>query len=123
MRKTLRDSREFQDVYRNGKRYDGALITVFVKANKSSQHRLGITASRKALGKSVDRNRAKRLLREAFRSSEELLSDLTKSYDWVLNAKRKILSEKMAGPASEFQQVIEQVRKGEAPSDQVSILE
>lgn len=114
MRKTLRDSKEFQDVYRNGRRYDAASITVFVKENKSSQHRLGITASRKALGKSVDRNRAKRLLREAFRSSEQLLSDLTKSYDWVMNARRKILSEKMAGPAAEFQEVIEQVRKGEA---------
>ena len=30
MRKYLRDSGEFQRVYRNGKRYDGVFITVFV---------------------------------------------------------------------------------------------
>ena len=113
MRKNLRDSEEFQHVYKNGKRYDGALITVFVIENQISDHRLGVTASRKALGKAVQRNRAKRLLREAFRSNEESLQSLATSYDWVLNAKAKILSEKLSGPASEFQQIVEKVRKFE----------
>ena len=113
MRKNLRDSEEFQRVYTNGKRYDGASITVFVIENQSSQHRLGVTASKKALGKAVQRNRAKRLLREAFRASEESLQALATSYDWVLNAKARILSEKLHGPASQFQQIIEKVKKVE----------
>lgn len=111
MRKTLRDSREFQNVYSNGKRYEGAFITVFVKENGSSEHRLGVTASKKALGKAVDRNRAKRLLRETFRLNEESLKGLICSYDWVLNARTKILAERLAGPASEFQQIVEKVRR------------
>lgn len=113
MRKNLRDSEEFQHVYTNGKRYDGASITVFVIENQSSQHRMGVTASKKALGKAVQRNRAKRLLREAFRASEESLQTLATSYDWVLNAKARILSEKLHGPASQFQQIIEKVKKVE----------
>ena len=113
MRKNLRDSEEFQHVYTNGKRYDGASITVFVIENQSSQHRLGVTASKKALGKAVQRNRAKRLLREAFRASEGSLQALATSYDWVLNAKARILSEKLHGPASQFQQIIEKVKKVE----------
>ena len=77
MRKYLRDSSEFQRVYRNGKRYDGVFITVFVIENDVVNHRLGVTASKKALGKAVQRNRAKRLLREAYRSTESSIRALT----------------------------------------------
>jgi ribonuclease P protein component len=113
MRRNLRDQEEFQNVYRNGTRYDAASISVFVIENQSSHHRLGVTASKKALGKAVQRNRAKRLLREAFRSNEECLKDLNASYDWVLNAKAKILSDKVRVPTLELQQIVEKVRKSE----------
>ena len=61
---------EFQHVYRNGKRYEGVFISAFVIENQELNHRLGVTASKKALGKAVQRNRAKRLLRETFRSTK-----------------------------------------------------
>lgn len=109
MRKYLRDSREFQHVYRNGKRYDGVFITVFVLENEALNHRLGVTASKKALGKAVQRNRAKRLLRETFRSNEPSLSALTRNYDWVLNAKPAVLSQKLNAPREELERVIEKV--------------
>ena len=48
MRNYWRDSREFQHVYRNGKRYDGVFITVFVIENEELQHRLGVTASKRS---------------------------------------------------------------------------
>ena len=109
MRKYLRDSREFQHVYRNGKRYDGVFITVFVLENDALNHRVGVTASKKALGKAVQRNRAKRLLRETFRSNEPSVSALTKNYDWVLNAKPAVLSQKLNAPREELQGIIERV--------------
>ena len=109
MRKYLRDSGEFQHVYRNGKRYDGVFITVFVLENDALNHRLGVTASKRALGKAVQRNRAKRLLRETFRSNEPSLSALTKNYDWVLNAKPAVLSQKMNAPREELEGIIEKV--------------
>jgi ribonuclease P protein component len=109
MRKHLRDSREFQHVYRNGKRYDGVFITVFVLENEALNHRLGVTASKRALGKAVLRNRAKRLLRETFRSNEPSLSALTKNYDWVLNAKPAVLSQKLNAPQQELEGIIEKV--------------
>jgi ribonuclease P protein component len=109
----LRDSTEFQYVYRKGKRYDGRFITVFVISNEGLHHRLGVTASKKAIGKAVDRNRAKRLMREAFRSNKPSLLTLTSKYDWVLNAKSTLLSVKLSSPAEEFAGVIEQVGKSE----------
>src|ERR1044072_4088189 len=109
MRKNCRDAREFQHVYRNGNRYDGVFITVFVLENDTFNHRLGVTASKKALGKAVQRNRAKRLLRETFRSNEPSLSALTKNYDWVLSAKPAVLSEKLNAPRLELEGIIEKV--------------
>jgi ribonuclease P protein component len=109
MRKYLRDTSEFQHVYRNGKRYEGVFITAFVIENQELNHRLGVTASKKALGKAVQRNRAKRLLRETFRSNEALLRELLRNYDWVLNAKSAVLRQKLDAPLQELKGIIEKV--------------
>ena len=100
-------------MYRNGKRYEGVFITVFVIDNKLQQHRLGVTASKKALGKAVQRNRAKRLLRETFRCNEVSLKCLLKNYDWVLNAKATVLSDKLWAPSVEFGRIVEKVGRQE----------
>ena len=114
MRKYLRDTGEFQHVYRNGKRYEGVFITAFVIENQEANHRLGVTASKKALGNAVQRNRAKRLLRETFRLNETSLQELTNKYDWVLNAKAAVLTQKVNAPCRELKGIIEKVERLEA---------
>ena len=109
----LRKPREFRQVYENGKRYDGRFVSAFVLPNEFQNHRLGITASRKGVGKAVFRNRAKRLLREAFRLSKIELNKLGGRYDFVLNARRSLLSVKMQAPLADFQKIIERVRLAE----------
>jgi ribonuclease P protein component len=111
MRNYLRDPSEFQHVYKNGKRYEGIFITVFVIDNQGLEHRLGVTASKKAVGKAVHRNRAKRLLRETFRSNEISLATLSRNYDWVLNAKSAVLGVKLIAPAQEFAGIVERVSR------------
>ena len=110
----MRDTGEFQHVYRNGKRYEGVFISAFVIENQEASHRLGVTASKKALGKAVNRNRAKRLLRETFRLNETSLQELTNKYDWVLNAKTAVIHQKMAAPCQELKGIIERVGSLEA---------
>ena len=109
----LRNSGEFRRVYSSGRRYDGHLMTAFVQPNGLSHHRLGITASRKAIGNAVERNRSKRLLRETFRMSDAAVNALDAKYDWVLNAKRSLLRVKVAAPVEEFQKIIARVSTDE----------
>ncbi len=109
----LRARAEFQKVYAEGQRYDGRLMAAFLRRNESSEHRLGVTASTKAIGKSVDRNRARRLIREIFRRCPQELKVLRHRYDWVINAKRSLLTSTEELRFREFRRIIEQVARAE----------
>jgi len=104
---------EFQKVYAEGQRYDGRLMAAFLRKNEFGHHRLGLTASTKAIGKSVDRNRARRLLREVFRRSGDQLGGLRGRYDWVVNAKRSLLNSTEELRFREFRKIVEQVARSE----------
>ena len=108
---------EFQKVYAEGQRYDGRLMAAFLRRNEFGYHRLGLTASTKAVGKSVDRNRARRLLRELFRRSGDELSGLRRRYDWVINAKRSLLASNEELRFREFRKIVEQVTRDEREGD------
>ena len=112
----LRKSAEFRLVYGEGKRFEGRLVTVFVLSTGLSQHRLGITASRKMSRLAVKRNRAKRLLREAFRLTGSELNGLRNRYDWVFNTRRLIIEEKAEALAAELRRIIAQVGRNEQTS-------
>ena len=58
--------RDFRRAYDHGARYPGRLVVVFALAREAGGLRLGVTATRKT-GGAVERNRARRRVREIFR--------------------------------------------------------
>ena len=65
----VRRRSEFERAYAQGVRIYGRFMTLFVVPNGGANARLGVSATRK-LGNAVERNRAKRLVRELFRRSK-----------------------------------------------------
>src|SRR5207244_11836139 len=75
-RRRLRARAEFQKVYAEGQRFDGRLLAAFLRRNDLAAHPVGVTASSKAIGKSNQRNPAKRLRRGQFRRRATYVSPL-----------------------------------------------
>jgi ribonuclease P protein component len=69
----LRRPADFEAVLRSGGRFSSRNFVLRASANDLDHPRLGIIAGRKSARRAVDRNRAKRLVREAFRAALEKL--------------------------------------------------
>jgi ribonuclease P protein component len=83
----LSSSNEIKRVRREGKSYAHPLFVLVVMPNQVDRIRVAVIAGR-SVGKAVQRNRAKRLLREAIRP---LISEMKTGWDLVLIARHRLL--------------------------------
>ena len=80
----LRNSAEFQSVYKEGARRDSRSFVVFLLANGLDHSRLGLTTPRR-IGIAVERNRIRRRIREIMRRS---WTGVPTGFDIVVNPRR-----------------------------------
>ena len=90
-KEVLRKKDDFDRIYRMGKSIGEKYIVLFFQKNDLPYSRIAFLASKK-VGNSVQRNRAKRLMKESFRHLE---SEIMTGYDFIIIARKPILSCKM----------------------------
>jgi ribonuclease P protein component len=100
----IRRRGEFDRVFKTGRRTHGQFITVVAAAGPGPSTRLGIVASRK-LGGAVARNRAKRLIREMFRTR-----DAGNAIDLVIIPKPAILEAPRRALEQDFESAFRRFR-------------
>ena len=103
----IRRRAEFKRVYERGSRIHSRYSTVFMLPNDRGVGRLGIAATRK-LGGSVQRNRAKRLIREVFRRNK-----IADGFDVVVIPKRELLDASLVALEADYRTLLEnRLRQG-----------
>jgi ribonuclease P protein component len=77
----------FRRVYDEGRKVQARYFTAFVLGSEGGRPRIGVTVTRK-VGGSVERNRARRRVREVFRKNKWIVPT---GVDIVINVKKPLL--------------------------------
>jgi ribonuclease P protein component len=93
----LRKKKDFSLLYNKGKSAGGKYVVLFCRKNGLPYNRRAALASKKA-GNSVERNRARRLIKESYRLIEQTLP---KGHDILIVARRAIADESVKRGAVE----------------------
>jgi len=98
-------------MFRVGRRLEAARVQLLVAPATESYGRFGCVIGAKHMPRAVDRNRLKRMLREALRARRPALSGL----DVVVRLRTACLAEELPAVAAEATALLDQVGAGGTP--------
>ena len=96
----IKENKVFRRLYHRGKSKAGASLVTYCMKNRRGETRVGITTSKK-IGTAVERNRARRIVREIFRKTAPIraafsqLEDGVTGWDLVFVARSRTTRVKM----------------------------
>lgn len=82
----ISESRDYNNIYKNGKKVPGRYIIVYILDNELGFNRYGVVTSKK-VGNAVIRNKIKRQIRSIIKNN---LNNIKASHDIVIVARHKI---------------------------------
>ena len=101
----LRRKEDFNRIYKKGKSVGDRYVVVFCMKNGLAFNRVSFLASKK-VANSVQRNRARRLMREAFRQ----ISPIPSGYDLIIIARNTINGRKCADVKKSIEAAIRRLK-------------
>lgn len=104
----IKNNRDFSYLFRKGESLVNFAFVCYIKPRRAGKNRLGVVTGKK-IGNAVKRNRARRIIREAFRLFEPVMKEKTdRRYDFVFVARAKT-------PALKTQQILSLMKKNILP--------
>jgi ribonuclease P protein component len=96
-RHRLRGAAAFAAVFRSGRRFEASRLQLLAIAVTGHTGRVGYVIGKKLLGRAVDRNRLKRMLREIIRRRRPAMN----AFDLVLRLRQPCATAELGGVAAE----------------------
>ena len=90
---------KYKRVFDRGRALRAHLLTAYVLKAEDAGRQAGVVVSKKSFHDAVDRNRAKRIMREAFRL---IVDEMPQDCDWVLVGRSALKGRKTSDVAAEL---------------------
>ncbi len=104
----IKSNRDFTYLFRKGESVVCYGFVCYIKPRRGGKNRLGIVTGKK-VGNAVKRNRARRIIREAFRLLDPVIKEKTdRRFDFVFVARAKT-------PTLKMQQILSLMKKNILP--------